>query len=95
MSKKLTDGVWVITCDWKDPSTGEQCNLGRDNEIAQFIDPDGGRNPNKHFQCGRHHGVIPQAEKPEFQLPEDHKLNTEVIKRGAKRIEVEEVDDGE
>ncbi len=89
MSKKLVDGVWIIMCDWKG------CDLGLEGEPAQFVDPDGGRTPSKHFQCGRHHGIIPQAEKPEFQLPEDHKLNTEVIKRGAERIEVQEVEDDE
>jgi len=89
MSKKLMDGVWIVACDWP------ECDLGLEGEPAQFVDPDGGRDPDKHFQCGRHHGIIPQAEQEDFQLPEDHKLNTEVIKRGAKRIEVEEIEDDE
>ncbi len=89
MSKKFMDGVWIVQCDW------EGCDLGREGEPAQFVDPDGGRNPESHFQCGRHHGIIPQEEKPEFQLPEDHKLNKEVFERDAEKIRVEEVEDDE
>ncbi len=89
MSKKMLDGVWIVECDWKG------CDLGFEGGPAQFVDPDGGRDPNKHFQCGRHHGVIPQAEKPEFQLPEDHKLNIEEIKQGADKVTIEEIKDDE
>jgi hypothetical protein len=95
MSKKLVDGVWVIECDWKDPKTGEKCSLGLDGEPAQFVDPGAGKKANTHFQCGRHHGVVPQDERPEFQLPEDHKLNTDVLKTGTKKVEVEEVEEDE
>ncbi len=89
MSKKLVDGVWVVECDW------EGCNLGKEGKPSQFIAPDGGRDLNKHFQCGRHHGIIPQEEKPEFQLPEDHKLNQEVFTRDAEEITIEEVGEDE
>ncbi len=80
MNKQLIGGVWILTCDWKNPETGKLCDLGRDDngdpngEPLMAIDPDGGRNPEKHFQCGRHHGIIPQAEREEFQIPEGHKL---------------------
>ncbi len=68
MSKHLsTDGIWVTTCDWVDPETGDPCNLGIDGEPQQFVDPENGRDPSSHYQCGRHHGLIPQAERPEFQ----------------------------
>ena len=89
MSKKLIDGVWIVECDWED------CTLGMDGEPAQFVDPDGGKDPNKHFQCGRHHGIVPQAEKPEFQLTEDHKLNVEEVKQGVDKVRVEEINDNE
>lgn len=87
MSKQLIEGIWVIVCDW------EGCSLGQDGAPAQFIDPEGGKNPDSHFQCGRHHGIIPQKERPEFQLPEDHVLNTDVLKQDAEDIEVEEAED--
>lgn len=93
MSKRLEQGVWVVVCDWEDPESGDKCNLGVDGLPAMFVDPDGGRNPDFHFQCGRHHGVVKQEEKPEFQLPEGHKLNQEVVSRDAQDVEVEEVDD--
>jgi len=79
MSRQLVNGVWVIACDWLDPETKKTCDLGVDGEPAMFVDPHGGKNPLDHFQCGRHHGIIPQAEKPEFQLPEDHTLNVDVL----------------
>lgn len=79
MSKKLQDGVWVVVCDWKDPETGESCTLGVEGLPAMFVDPDGGRNPDLHFQCGKHHGVVKQEEKEEFQLPEDHQLDENAI----------------
>lgn len=69
MSKKREGGVWVIVCDFVDED-GKECDLGYEGDPAMFVDPDGGRNPEMHFQCGRHHGIIPQAEKEEFQLPE-------------------------
>jgi len=86
MSKELIDGIWVVKCDWKG------CNLGRDGEPAQFVDPNGGKDPNNHFQCGRHHGIIPQEEKPEFQLPEDHVLNKDVITKDKHKLEVADDD---
>lgn len=96
MSKRLEDGIWVVVCDWEDPETGKPCDLGFEGAAAMFVDPDGGRNPELHFQCGRHHGIVKQEEKPEFQLPEGHKLNQEVVSRDADDVEVEEVeDDGE
>lgn len=79
MSKELQDGVWVIVCDWKHPDTGGKCNLGVEEQPAMFIDPDGGRNPDYHFQCGRHHGIIKQEEKAEFKLPDGHKLDETTI----------------
>ncbi len=79
MSKKLMDGVWITSCDWKNTDTGEVCTLGVGGEPAMFVDPDQGRDPSLHFQCGRHHGVIPQAEQEEFQLPEGHVLNETIM----------------
>ena len=73
MSKQLVDGVWVVVCDWKDDA-GKACALGVFNEPKMFVDPDGGRDPETHFQCGTHHGVIKQEDDPNFQLPEGHKL---------------------
>jgi len=97
MSKYIepTMGCWVVKCDWVDPTTGEACILGREGEPAMFIDPDGGRNPDRHFQCGRHHGIIPQAERPEFQLPKGHKLNTSELRSEAEEVTVEEVNEDE
>lgn len=79
MSKKRIDGVWVVECDWVDPNTEEACTLGADGEPAMFVDPNGGKGADDHFQCGRHHGIIPQAEKEEFQLPPDQEINEDVI----------------
>jgi hypothetical protein len=93
MSKKLVDGVWVIACDWEDPETGKTCTLGEEGEPAMFVDPTGGREPANHYQCGRHHGIIPQAEQEEFQLPEGHKLNQEVLSKEAKGVEVEDIEE--
>jgi len=95
MSREIVDGVWVIKCDFKDEfETG--CSFGVHGEPAMFIDPTGGRNPDEHFQCGRHHGIVKQEENPEFQLPEDHKLNnreTTLVKdenyRFTKKVELE------
>lgn len=78
MSKKLVDGVWVVVCDWVDEE-GKSCTLGAYGEPRMFVDPDGGRDPETHFQCGSHHGVTKQADDPDFQLPEDHKLNESTI----------------
>jgi len=75
MTRKVQGGYWVLECDWVDPNTGAQCTYGRDNEGKPngqpriVFDPDRGQAPDKHFQCGRHHGIIPQAERPEFQVP--------------------------
>lgn len=79
MSKKLMEGVWIMICDWKDPVTGDLCALGLEGDPAMFVDPDQGRDPKLNFECGRHHGVVPQAERPEFQLPEGHVLNETVF----------------
>lgn len=92
MARKLVDGISVVVCDWKDPETGEHCNLGNEGEPAMFVDPNRGRNINDHFQCGRHHGIIPQKEKEDFQLPEGHKLNEDVMTASQKRIEIEEIE---
>ncbi len=94
MSKEQVDGVWVEVCDWVDPETGRPCNLGHEGEPRMAVDPDGGKNPGTHFQCGAHHGIVKQEYKPEFQLPEDHKLSEEVLKQGADGVKVEEVEDG-
>lgn len=79
MSKKLEQGVWIVMCDWKDPETDKSCDLGHDSEPSMFIDPDGGRNPEMHFQCGSHHDIIKQSDKEEYQLPEGHKLGESTI----------------
>ncbi len=70
MSKKREAGVWVIVCDFADNETGKPCDLGYDGAPAMFVDPDGGKTPEMHFQCGKHHGVVKQSEKKEYQLPE-------------------------
>ncbi len=95
MSKQQVDGVWVVVCDWVDPNTNKPCDLGHENEPRMAVDPDGGRNPGTHFQCGAHHGIVKQEFKPEFQLSEDHKLNEEVLKQGKSgdEIVVEEIED--
>ena len=95
MAKKLVGGVWVIVCDWHDPETGKACSLGQDGDRAMFVDPNRGKNEADHFQCGRHHGIIPQKEKPEFQLPEGHRMNESVLRAGQTKTEVEEVEDGQ
>jgi len=91
MSKKLVDGVWITSCDWVDPETGSDCDLGMDGDPAMFVDPDQGRDPELHFQCGRHHGVIPQAEQAEFQLPDGHTLNETVMRGVGEDDAVEEI----
>ena len=78
MSKKRDGGVWVVICDFVDDN-GKACDLGYDGEPAMFVDPDGGKNPEMHFQCGRHHGIVKQSEKPEYQLPEGHKLSENTL----------------
>ena len=95
MSRKMVDGFWVVVCDWTDPLTEELCTLGEDGDKAMYIDPMGGKGRDTHFQCGRHHGVVPQSEKPEFQLPKGHKLNEEVLTPGRNnsQTKIEEVDD--
>ncbi len=90
MSKEFTDGVWIAVCDWEDPDSKEKCILGKEGEPAQFIDPTGGSNPDSHYQCGRHHDILPQEERPEFALPEGHKLKTETLSNGSRVIEEEE-----
>jgi hypothetical protein len=73
MSKKQVDGVWVIVCDWVGDNS-KPCDLGVYGEPKMFVDPDGGKNEDKHYQCGVHHGVVKQEDRPEYQVPEDHKL---------------------
>ena len=34
------------------------------------VDPDAGEKPEKHYQCGIHHGIVKQEDRPEFQIPE-------------------------
>lgn len=67
MAKKIVEGVWVAECD--------VCH-------KQYVDPDGGKDADKDFQCGAHHGIIAQKDKPEFQVPEgeEQKENLDVIK---------------
>jgi hypothetical protein len=78
MSKRLTvEGIWVTTCDWVNPETGKPCDLGIDGEPQEFVDPESGRDPKSHYQCGRHHGLIPQAERPEFQT--DTELGEDIL----------------
>jgi len=95
MSKQKVDGVWVVVCDWVDPKSGKLCDLGYEGEPRMAVDPDGGRNPDTHFQCGAHHGVVKQEHRPEFQLPKGHKLNEEILKPGetGDKVTVEEVED--
>jgi len=95
MSRQQLDGVWVVVCDWVDSETGKPCNLGHEGGPRIAVDPDGGKSPDTHFQCGAHHGIVKQEFKEEFQLPEDHKLTEEVIKQGKEgdKIIVEEVED--
>lgn len=97
MSKQRVDGVWVIVCDWVDPNTGKPCDLGYEGDPRMAVDPDGGKSPDTHYQCGAHHGIVKQSDKPEFQLPEGHKLNEEVLRQGkdGDEVVVEEVDDDE
>lgn len=77
MSKQKVDGVWVIVCDWVDPETKKPCDLGAGGDPKMFVDPEQGKDPNSHYQCGTHHGVVKQEDRPEFQVPEDHKLAEE------------------
>ncbi len=95
MSSQRVDGVWVVVCDWADPNTGKLCDLGHEGEPRMAVDPDGGKSPDTHFQCGAHHGIVKQEFKPEFQLPEDHKLSEEVLRPGKQgdEIVVEELED--
>jgi len=78
MSKKREGGIWVIVCDWEDKD-GTPCNLGFEGDRAMFVDPDAGMSDVNHFQCGKHHGVIKQSEKEEYQLPDGHKLDESTI----------------
>ncbi len=95
MSKKIVEGVWVVVCDWVDPNTGKLCDLGYEGAPRMAVDPDAGMDQATHFQCGAHHGIVKQEFKPEFQMPDDHKLNEEVLKQGKKGdgIVVEEIED--
>jgi hypothetical protein len=78
MNKKLVDGVWVVVCDWEDEN-GKVCDLGNFGEPKMFVDPTNGQDPDSHFQCGSHHGIIKQEDDPAFQLPEDHKLQDSTL----------------
>ena len=95
MSKQRVDGVWVEVCDWVDPNTNKPCDLGHEGKPRMAVDPDGGRTPDTHFQCGAHHGIVKQEFRPEFQLTKGHKLNEEVLKQGKSgdEIVVEEIED--
>jgi hypothetical protein len=95
MNVKQVDGVWVAVCDWVDPKTGKPCDLGYEGAPRMSVDPDGGQNPDTHFQCGSHHGVVKQEHRPEFQLPDEQELNEEILKQGQKgdTITIEEVED--
>ena len=77
MSKQRVDGVWVIVCDWVDPETGQTCDLGVFGDPKMFVDPEQGKDPETHYQCGAHHGIVKQEDRPEFQVPDDHKLSEE------------------
>jgi hypothetical protein len=79
MSKKLEGGIWVVVCDWVDKDTDTCCDLGHDGEPAMYVDPDNGQNAEMHFQCGRHHNIIKQSEKEEYQLPEGHRLSESTL----------------
>jgi hypothetical protein len=82
MSKKIVDGVWIVVCDWEDEN-GNPCDLGTFGEPRMFVDPDGGRDPETHFQCGVHHGTVKQVDDPAFQLPDGHKLkDSALVKEG-------------
>jgi len=76
MSREMIDGVWVIKCDFTDEGGGP-CDLGVNGEPAMFVDPTGGKDPDEHFQCGKHHGIVKQENNPDFQVPEDHKLTNQ------------------
>lgn len=77
MSKQIVDGTWVIICDWVDPETDSPCDAGLYGDPKMFVDPDGGKEPSTHYQCGAHHGVVKQEDNPEFQVPEGHRLSEE------------------
>lgn len=77
MTKQQMDGVWVIMCDWVNPETGKPCDLGLYGEPKMFVDPDSGKDPRTHYQCGTHHGIVKQEDDPDFQLPKDHELTEE------------------
>lgn len=94
MSKQVIDGIYVIVCDWMDEN-GNLCNLGVTGDPKMFVDPDGGRAPKKNYQCGAHHGVIKQEDKPEFQLPEGHKLSDiALVQEGTNAEDVKIILDG-
>lgn len=79
MSKQRIDGVWVIVCDWADLETKKTCELGLYGDPKMFVDPDGGQDPETHYQCGAHHGVIKQEDDPDYQVPKDHKLSESTV----------------
>ena len=67
MSSRFDPSVgWVVSCDW--PECGKQFVVG--------IDPGDTGN---HYQCGIHHGIIPQKDRPEFQVPEGTEINEDVL----------------
>lgn len=71
MSKYFDPAVgWVITCDW--PECGKQFVVGANAAAYET-----------HYQCGRHHGIIPQKEKPEFQVSEDTEFNEDVVENNS------------
>jgi hypothetical protein len=70
-------GCWIVKCDWEENEI--PCSLGQDGSPRMFVDPDGGKNPEKHFQCGEHHGIVKQEDNPEFQLPDGEELNEDIL----------------
>lgn len=78
MSKQIIDNVNVIVCDWKD-GEGNSCDLGMGGVPKAFINPDPRVGTDSYYQCGEHHGVVKQEDKPEYQLPDDHELKENTL----------------
>jgi len=67
MSKRFEPSVgWVVSCDW--PGCEKEFVVG--GNVAQTA---------THFQCGSHHGIIPQKDRPEFQVPKGTEVNEDLI----------------
>ena len=43
------------------------------------MDPDPRLGTDTYYQCGEHHGVMKQEDKPEYQLPEGHELKESTL----------------